>query len=114
MGRKKVGPSRAAENALIVLGQQIRMARAARGMTADQLAGTAGISRTTLSSIERGSASTSIGNVFNVATIVGVPLFGVDDPSELIALRRRGEERLALLPARVDRPRKDASDGLDF
>jgi transcriptional regulator with XRE-family HTH domain len=114
MGRRKVGVTRAAENALVVLGQQIRVARAERGMTADQLAGTAGISRTTLSSIERGSASSSIGNVFNVATIVGVPLFGVEDPSELIALRRRGEERLALLPARVDRRREDDGDGLDF
>lgn len=114
MGRQKVGVSRAAENALVVLGQQIRLARAARGMTVAQLAGTAGISRTTLSSIERGNASSSIGTVFNLATMVGVPLFGVDDPSELIALRRRGEERLALLPARVDRARKDDSDGLDF
>ncbi|MGM1017298.1 MAG: helix-turn-helix transcriptional regulator [Actinomycetota bacterium] len=114
MGRVKVGTSRPAEDALAVLGQQIRMARAERGMTADELAGTAGISRTTLNSIERGSAATSIGTVFNVATIVGVPLFGVDDPSELIAMRRRGEERLALLPARVDRPRRDDRDGLDF
>ena len=114
MGRTHVGTSRAAEDALAVLGQQIRLARAARGMTAEELAGTAGISRTTLHSIERGNPATSIGKVFNVATIVGVPLFGVDDPSELIALRRRGEERLALLPARVDRPRRNDDDGLDF
>lgn len=83
-------------------------------MTAEELAGTAGISRTTLHSIERGSPATSIGTVFTLATIVGVPLFGVDDPSELIALRQRGEERLALLPSRVDRPRRDDHDNLDF
>jgi len=82
-------------------------------MTAEQLAGTAGITRKTLTAIERGSAASSIGNVFNIASIVGVPLFGVEDPSELIALRRRGEERLALLPTRVDK-RKDYDDGLDF
>jgi len=114
MGRRKIGLTRAAEDALAVLGQQIRMARASRGMTAEQLAASAGISPTTLSAIEHGKAATSIGNVFNVATIVGVPLFGVDDPSELIALRRRGEERLALLPSRVERPRQDKDDGLDF
>jgi transcriptional regulator with XRE-family HTH domain len=114
MGRRKVGLTRSAEDALAVLGQQIRFARAARGMTAVELAGTAGISPTTLSAIENGAGATSIGNVFNVATIVGVPLFGVDDPSELIALRRRGEERLALLPSRVDRPRRSGDDGLDF
>lgn len=114
MGRSRVGTLRAAENALKVLGQQIRLARTERGMTLHELAGTAGISRTTLASIERGSAAASIGIVFNVATIVGVPLFGVDDPSELIAMRRRGEERIALLPSRVDQPRKDDGDGLDF
>lgn len=114
MGRRQVGLTQAAEDALVVLGQQIRMARAARGMTAEQLAGTAGISPMTLSAIERGTGASSIGNVFNVASIVGVPLFGVDDPSELIALRRRGEERLALLPTRVDKPRRSRDDGLDF
>lgn len=114
MGRRSAGTSRAAEDALAILGQQIRAARAARGMTAEELAGTAGISRTTLHSIERGNPNASIGTVFTIAGIVGVPLFGVEDPSELIALRRRGEERLALLPSRVDRPRKDSGDGLDF
>jgi transcriptional regulator with XRE-family HTH domain len=114
MGRRRVGLTRAAEDAAAVLGHQIRTARIARGLTAEELAGTAGITRKTLAAIEQGSAASSIGNVLNVATIVGVPLFGVDDPSELIALRRRGEERLALLPARVDRPRERDADGLDF
>ena len=114
MGRTRVGTSRAAENALAVLGQQIRQRRADRGMTQAELAATAGISRATLNSIERGSAAASIGTVFNLATIVGVPLFGVEDPSELIAMRRRGEERIALLPSRVDRPKKGGDDGLDF
>lgn len=114
MGRRELGLTRTAEDALAVLGQQIRMARQARGMTAEHLAGTAGMTRKTLAAIERGSAASSIGNVFNVASIVGVPLFGVDDPSELIALRRRGDERLALLPARVDTGRKENDDALDF
>ncbi|MGG5171586.1 helix-turn-helix transcriptional regulator [Pseudarthrobacter sp. J1738] len=114
MGRRELGLTRTAEDAVTVLGQQIRMARAARGMTAEHLAGAAGITRKTLAAIENGSAASSIGNVLNVASIVGVPLFGVEDPSELIALRRRGEERLALLPARVDQKRKDDGDGLDF
>ena len=114
MGRREVGLTAAAEHAARVLGQQIRMARAARGMTAEHLAGSAGITRKTLAAIENGSGASSIGNVFNVATIVGVPLFGADDPSELLAMRRRGEERLALLPTRVDQPRARDDDGLDF
>lgn len=113
MGRE-VSTTGAAEDAIRVLGQQIRQARLARGMTAEHLAGSAGISRKTLTAIENGSAAASIGNVFKVATIVGVPLFGVDDPSELLALRRRGEERLALLPRRVAAPRVGDGDDLDF
>ncbi|WP_159613444.1 helix-turn-helix transcriptional regulator [Glutamicibacter sp. JC586] len=114
MGRREVGLTRVAEDALAVLGQQIRMARIARGMTAEQLAGSAGITRKTLAAIERGSAASSIGNVFNIASIIGVPLFGVEDPSELIALRRRGEDRLALLPSRVSNERKADDNELDF
>ncbi|MDQ1075133.1 MULTISPECIES: helix-turn-helix transcriptional regulator [Microbacterium] len=114
MGRQEVSTVRAAEDAIAVLGQQIRLARLARGMTAEHLAGSAGISRKTLTGIENGSAAASIGKVFTVATIVGVPLFGVDDPGELLALRRRGEERLALLPSRVSVPRESDDDGLDF
>ncbi|MBD8206733.1 helix-turn-helix transcriptional regulator [Microbacterium sp. CFBP 8790] len=64
----------AAEDAIIVLGQHIRLARLARGITAEHLAGSAGITRKNLAAIESGSAAVSIGNVFNVATIVGVPL----------------------------------------
>jgi transcriptional regulator with XRE-family HTH domain len=114
MGRREVGTTAAAQDAIAVLGQQIRLARLARGMTAEHLAGSAGISRKTLAAIENGSAAASIGNVFKVATIVGVPLFGVDDPSEILALRRRGEERLALLPGRVVSPHVRDDDGLDF
>lgn len=114
MGRQQIGMTRVAEDAVAVLGQQIRLARLARGMTAEHLAGSAGVSRKTLTAIENGSAAASIGNVFKVASIVGVPLFGVDDPSELLALRRRGEERLALLPRRVTPPRESDDDGLDF
>lgn len=114
MGRREIGTTGAAEDAIAVLGQQIRQARLARGLTAESLAGSAGISRKTLTAIENGSAAASIGNVFKVATLVGVPLFGVDDPSELLALRRRGEERLALLPSRVALPRVSDDDGLDF
>lgn len=105
---------RAAADAVTVLGQQIRLARLAKGWTAAELSETAGLSPTTVASIENGRGSAAIGTVFNLAVIVGVPLFGVDDPSELIRLRRRGEERLALMPSRASRPRMDSGDGLDF
>ena len=81
-----------------------------------ELAERAGVSVHTVRSIEQGSANTALGNVLNVAIAAGVPLFGTDDPVELVRLRRSGKERLALLPSRTYRPRSPKSDeyGLDF
>ncbi len=64
--------------------------------------------------IEAGDPAVSIGNVFNAADILGVPLFGAEDRAELSRLRREGRDRLALLPTRVDRPRKKAQPDDDF
>ena len=115
MGRRAIGLHPAARDAVTVLGQQVRLARARKGWTAAELAHAAGVSDYVVSSVERGSPSVSIGNVLNVAAIAGVPLFGVDDPSELTVMRRRGEERLSLLPQRVVARRPVADDdGLDF
>jgi hypothetical protein len=56
----------------------------------------------------------SLGNAFNAADILGVPLFGADDHAELARLRREGRDRLALLPTRVNKPRKRAEPDDDF
>jgi len=56
----------------------------------------------------------SIGNVFNAADILGVPVFGAEDCLELGRLRREGRERLALLPTRVDGPRKRGAPEDEF
>jgi hypothetical protein len=45
----------------------------------------------------------AIGIVFEVATLLGIQLFGADR-NELAALVGRGQERLALLPARIREP----------
>jgi len=83
-----------------MLGKLIRVGRAERGLTAQELADRAGISRTTLSSIEKGSAGPEIGIVFEVASIVGVRLFDYDEPS-LQMNNVRLDEKLALLPKSV-------------
>lgn len=62
-----------------MLGKLIRVSRAERGLTAQELADRAGISRTTLSSIEKGAPGPEIGIVFEVASIVGVRLFDHDE-----------------------------------
>jgi hypothetical protein len=56
----------------------------------------------------------SIGIVFNAAFLVGVDLFGLSGP-ELARARQLGRETLALLPAKVRRPKmKESADDLAF
>jgi transcriptional regulator with XRE-family HTH domain len=104
-----------AADAACVLGQQIRLARHAKNWTAAELAARAAVSRATVSAIEQGSPNPSIGNVLNVAAMAGVPLFGAEDRAQLAMLRRIGQEKIALLPTRVDHPHERDDDGaFDF
>lgn len=115
MGRQRIGLHPAARDAVVVLGQQVRLARAAKRWTVADLARASGVSTYVVTSVENGAPSVSIGNVLNVAAIAGVPLFGVEDRAELALMRRRGDERIALLPRRIVHPRTETdNDGLDF
>lgn len=114
MGRIRVSPRRGAADAVAVLGQQIKAARIVRKWTASELAERIGVDRRTVAAIEAGDPAVSIGNAFNAADIVGVLLFGAEDRSELARLRREGRDRLALLPTRVDKPRKRVEPDDDF
>jgi transcriptional regulator with XRE-family HTH domain len=107
IGSDRVSPRRGAADAIAVLGQQIKGARHARKWTAAELASRISVDRRTVAAIEAGSPAVSIGNVFNAADILGVPLFGAEDRLELGRLRREGRDRLALLPTRVDGPRRN-------
>lgn len=100
MAKRVVSPNPEAAEAIRVLGQQIRVGRQQKGWTAANLGARIGVSPRTITSIESGSPGTSIGNVLNAAVVVGVRLFGADR-DELVAMRRRGEETVALLPGRV-------------
>jgi transcriptional regulator with XRE-family HTH domain len=104
---------RQAAEALTILGQQIRLARQERNVTAAELAARIGVSPATLSAIEKGSASVSSGNLFNAASAVGVPLFGAETLEQLNMLRRIGQDKLALIPTRVRHRRMD-SDAYEF
>ncbi|MBX3285815.1 MAG: helix-turn-helix domain-containing protein [Acidimicrobiales bacterium] len=106
MPKRKIATSPEAGAAITVLGQQIRLERQRRGWTVANLAARAGVSSPTIVAIEAGSPGTSIGNVFNAAVVVGVRLFGAER-DELVAMRRRGEEVIALLPSRVVPERGD-------
>ncbi|MEB2774630.1 helix-turn-helix transcriptional regulator [Algoriphagus sp. D3-2-R+10] len=54
------------------VGEQIRLARLRRKLSADQLAERTGISRRTIYSIEKGSPSVSIGYYLNVLRVLGL------------------------------------------
>ena len=54
------------------LGENIKLARLRRKLSAEQVAERAGISRPTLSSIENGQPSVSIGNYLNVLMVLGL------------------------------------------
>jgi transcriptional regulator with XRE-family HTH domain len=84
-----------------VLGTQLAAARRRSGRTAADVAARVGVTRQTLRRVERGDPTVAIGTVFDVAHVLGVPLFGATD-AELADLAARGERELALLPSRVD------------
>ena len=94
--------SRYTRDASSLLGGLIRAARIERKLTAQQVADRAGISRGLLQRIEKGDLKCEIGAVFEVATIVGVKLFGTDE-STLKKHLRWTEEKLMLLPKSVRR-----------
>lgn len=81
-------------------GNLIRIGRKERRWSETNLAERAGISRSTLRSIENGSLGSSVGLVFELAALVGVPLFDVD-AVQLSDHVRDSKRELMLLPARV-------------
>ena len=91
-------------DAVATLGTLIASARRERRMTVSELCERAGITPNTVRAIETGAPTVAIGVVFEVAMLLGVPLFA-PSPSELGALRERARERFALLPASVRRNR---------
>ncbi len=73
------------------------------------LAERAGITLPTLRKVERGDPTVSLGVAFEVATLVGVPLF-YEDRTRLALDLDRTSTRAALLPQRVRVPRDGLRD----
>ena len=72
MPRKKIILLPRARKILEELGENIRLARLRRKLSAEQVAERAGISRPTLLSIEKGSPSVSIGSFLQVLMVLGL------------------------------------------
>ncbi len=84
------------KEAVTVLGEYVRAARLRRRWTVATLAERAGVSTQTISKIERGDPSVSIGTVFEAASLLDVELFGGQEGLAKRMVRRE----LALLPER--------------
>src|ERR1700684_1386023 len=91
-----------------VLGLRIAEGRRHRRWTQAELCERASVSATPLRNAERGEPTVAVGVMFELATLVGVNLFGIP-PGDLPRLAAREGERLALLPAHVY-PRHANSD----
>lgn len=92
-----------------LLGAQVRLARLERRWSARELADRAGVAPDTLAKVERGDMTVSLGVAFEVAALVGVPLFHEERPRLSMDLDR-ARDQLAVLPQRVrtrDREVKD-------
>lgn len=76
------------------MGTLIATERKRQRRTQKDLAERVGISTLTLAQVERGATGTEVGTVFEVATLLGIPLFPYLDDTVV-------EQTLSLLPARV-------------
>lgn len=102
--------SRYSRTALLLLGRLIRQARLERKMTTAALAERAGISRGLVQRIEKGDPGCAIGAVFEVAAIVGVPLFNADHQSTLSDALASSTKTLTLLPKAARSAKTKAHD----
>lgn len=97
--------SRPTQEALILLGKQIKLARKTRRMSEKELATRVGMARSTLQRIEKGDPLVEIGLVFEAATLAGIALFDAEN-SRLAPHIERLDDKLMLLPKSIRRPRK--------
>lgn len=101
--------SRLTEQALSLLGKEIRLARKQRGMSEADLAARIGIARSTLQLIEKGDPRVEIGLAFEAAALTGVDLF-VPEATSLEPQIARVDDKLALLPHSIRKPRREVKD----
>lgn len=98
-----------ATDAVRLLGQLVRKARIEKRMTTTDAAARSGISRGLLNRIEKGDPACAIGATFEVAAVVGVPLFD-SEQGTLAHTLTTNREVMRLLPRSVRRQRTDVND----
>ncbi len=106
---KKRTYSKYSREAALLLGQQIKLGRKRRKWSEANLAERGGLSRRTLQKIEAGEMTPAIGLVFEVAVLVGIPLFEQNGLG-LSASIDLTQSKIALLPQRIRAQTKVADD----
>ena len=101
--------SRYSIDAVRLIGRLIRVARKERGLTVQEVSERAGISRGLVQRIEKGDMKCSIGAVFEVAAILGLPLFDADETA-LSKHIRQYEDKLTLLPKSIRKKIRQVDD----
>ena len=101
--------SRLSEEALALLGKQIRLARKGRRMSEKDLSARVGVARSTLQRIERGDPVVEIGLVFEAAVLTGVDLFA-PEATTLAPQLSRIDDKLALMPGSIRKATRAVDD----
>lgn len=98
-----------AADAVRLLGQLVRKARIEKRITTTDAAVRSGVSRGLLNRIEKGDPTCAIGAAFEVAAVVGVPLFDAGQSTLAHALNTN-REVMRLLPRSVRHRGKEVND----
>ena len=101
--------SRYAREAAELFGHLLHDARVAKGLTIAAVAERAGVSRGLVHRIEQGDMGCSLGAVFEVASILGVPLFDAE-PASLARHLSLARDKLRLLPQAVRQRKQPLQD----
>ena len=101
--------SRYAREAAELFGHLLHDARVEKGLTIAAVAERAGVSRGLVHRIEQGDMGCSLGAVFEVASILGVPLFDAE-PASLARHLSLARDKLRLLPQAVRQRKQPLQD----
>ena len=118
MGRRSSAPLPVALRELVGLGENIRLARLRRGLTAGLVAERAGMARDTLRALEQGDPGVSLGSLANVLQALGLSsslsVLAADDVLGRKLQDAQLEERVRPARPRTKKPPRDTVDLASF
>jgi|LWDU01.1.fsa_nt_gi transcriptional regulator with XRE-family HTH domain len=91
--------SKVTQISLQLFGKQIQVARKLKKISTEELAERAGVSRGLVERVEKGEPGCQIGVAFELATLVGIPLF--EGEQHINTAIKNANTALTLLPERI-------------